>query len=231
MLIDPVQYWQELTENYRQMGDEELRELAANPEDLTEVARQVLRDEMKRRGLDKKQPHIEVAKRPAVINQEPVSYRYATGSESDGDNAEGPHEYTWKTLLCECETDLQAWQLAETLRRAGIESWIQAPGNRKLDLVYPRVSVAADQLEQARAIAVQPIPQEIIDESKSETSEPEEFELPDCPRCGANDPVLEGTEPVNAWLCEACGAEWSDPEVASDEPGDGEKSSSAGRSK
>jgi hypothetical protein len=225
MLIDPVQYWQELTENYRQMGDEELRELAANPEDLTEVARQVLRDEMKRRGLGKA-PDIEVAKRPAVINREPMSYRYATGSESEYDeNAESPHEYTWKTLLCECETDLQAWQVAEVLRRAGIESWIQTPGNRRLDLVYPRVSVAADQLEQARAIAAQPIPQEIIDESRSETSEPEEFELPVCPRCGANDPVLEGTEPVNSWLCEACGAEWSDPEVAPARPGDGEKSS------
>ena len=68
--------------------------------------------------------------------------------------------------------------------------------------------VAADQLEQARAIAAQPIPQEIIEESKTEVPE---FELPVCPKCGAADPVLEGVDPVNTWRCEACGYEWTEP--------------------
>ena len=38
----------------------------------------------------------------------------------------------------------------------------------------------------------------------------EEYKLPVCPKCGAVDPVLEGVDPVNAWLCESCGMQWND---------------------
>jgi uncharacterized protein (DUF983 family) len=37
-----------------------------------------------------------------------------------------------------------------------------------------------------------------------------EYELPVCPKCGAGDPVLEGVDPFNSWLCEACGNEWTE---------------------
>ena len=100
----------------------------------------------------------------------------------------GPHEYTWKTLLCECETSEQALELREALRRAGIESWVEGP---RTDSRYvrtgrenPRVLVAADQLDAARAIAANPIPQEIADESQDEVPE---FVEPKCPKCGADD--------------------------------------------
>jgi hypothetical protein len=217
MLIDPVQYWQELTENYRQMGDEELRELAANPEDLTEVARQVLRDEMRKRGLDERPsvrliPTFSTPKLPRdrrtvahfTPNEEPSQI-----AEVD-DATEIPHEYTWKVLLCECETRAQAWQVSQVLLQAGIESWIEAPKQYYVDPSNPCVMVAADQLEQARTIAAQPIPQDLIEESEVEVPE---FVPPVCPKCGAADPVLTGADPVNAWLCEACGAEWSEAEV------------------
>jgi len=75
------------------------------------------------------------------------------------------------------------------------------------------VVVAADQLEQAIEIANQPIPKEIVEESKAEVPE---YVPPSCPKCGAEDPVLESAEPTNAWLCEACGAQWSDPEADAD---------------
>jgi hypothetical protein len=75
------------------------------------------------------------------------------------------------------------------------------------DLANPRIQVAADQLEEARAIIARPIPREIIE--KSNTPD-EEFTVPVCPRCGAEEPLLEGVDPVNAWLCESCGAEWTD---------------------
>ena len=38
-----------------------------------------------------------------------------------------------------------------------------------------------------------------------------EFEAPKCPKCGAEDPVLESVEPTNTWLCEACGKRWTEP--------------------
>jgi Zn ribbon nucleic-acid-binding protein len=220
MQDDPVRYWQDLSENYRQMSDGELLELAEKPEDLTEVARQVLRDEIRRRGLDEKPADTQMiaasnAGTPARIHWEPASYRNAFSSiEEEKDDA---HEYTWKVVLTECASPEEAWQVAETLRRSGIESWIrrynpfsQYEGN------VPAVLVAADELERARVIAAMPIPQDIIDESQIKLPE---FALPVCPDCGSTDgALLESADPVNVWSCEACGAEWSDEdESASDE--------------
>jgi transposase-like protein len=44
-----------------------------------------------------------------------------------------------------------------------------------------------------------------------------EFEPPVCPDCGAEDPLLEDVNPRNAWLCERCGKQWTDPEEDPDE--------------
>lgn len=213
---DPQRYWRDLTENYRQMSDGELLELAESRGDLTEMAQQVLRDEMRKRGLnepnpDEKKPAaaVKLFDRDAVVHWESPRYRDMPRDGSHGGDA--PHEFTWKTLLCECETTQEAWQVAETLRRAGIESWVTR-SMTTWDVSGPRVQVAADQLEQAQAVVASPIPQDIIEESQSKVPE---FETPECPMCGAADPVLESVDPVNAWVCEACGAEWNDPEDAS----------------
>jgi hypothetical protein len=93
------------------------------------------------------------------------------------------------------------------LKREGIESWFEGPSIR-WGIGSPRILVAADQLDQAREIAARPIPQEIVDQFKVEVPE---FEAPTCPKCGAEDPVLENADPVNSWLCEACGEQWTEP--------------------
>ena len=66
---------------------------------------------------------------------------------------------------------------------------------------YPRVLVAADQLDQARAIAAQPIPQEIIDDSKTEIAGVSNY--PYARSAAPEDPILEAIEPANHWRCEA----------------------------
>jgi ribosomal protein L37AE/L43A len=38
-----------------------------------------------------------------------------------------------------------------------------------------------------------------------------DFEPPVCPKCGAEDPLLESVDPLNTWLCEICGEQWTDP--------------------
>ena len=217
MQIDPAVEWRRLTEQYRGMSDEELRELAFDFADLTETAQQALRTEMRSRGLG--EPPVSAA--PAAPG--PIIMRadaFADAEDSDpGDSASaeedsGPCEYTWKTHLCDCETRKQAWQLSEVLRRAGIESWIDQPRSR-YSWWSPRLMVAADQLEQARVIAARPIPKEIVEDSNIEMPE---FESPACPNCGARDPVLDSVEPVNSWLCEVCGAQWTDsPPVSGNE--------------
>jgi hypothetical protein len=220
---DPLRYWQDVTENYRQMSDGQLLQLAANPEDLTDVAQQVLRDEMRLRKLDQRQEspsgsspprrsghHIGGVFRDHYI---PSDSELPAGDEED---LEPQPEYTWKTLLCDCESNDQAWQLREALKRHGIESWVRAVPAYSMDVLGPQLYVAADQLDAAQAIAAQPIPQDIIDDGNTQVPE---FELPECPRCGSRDEItLEGTDPVNSWSCERCGAEWTDGEQSSESP-------------
>ncbi len=209
MQADPIVEWQRLTQLYREMGDGELEELGADITDLTEVAQQVLRDELKTRGLNG----------PRAANQEAdLSERFAAPTwtshgdwPEDGDaTVEGdlPEEYTWKTLLCECDDREEAWQIQLVLKDAGIESWIEGPGFRAgYGLNNPRIMVAADQLEQAREVISKPIPREIVEQSKTQIPE---YEPPVCPSCGAADPILEDADPVNAWRCESCGKQWTD---------------------
>ena len=213
---NPAADWQGLTEHYREMSDEELQELAADFVDLTETAQQVLRTEMRNRGLHEPR----AAGETRTNSDRPARPRWASsvdpdaggiGSSAPGANGEDdlPREFTWKTTLCECDDREQAWQIYEVLKRAGIESWIERPGS---GIVYPRVLVAADQLDEARDIAARPVPREIVDEIRQVP----EFEPPKCPKCGAEDPVLESVEPANAWLCEACGKQWTDSPPDSD---------------
>jgi hypothetical protein len=243
MQIDPMQEWHRLTQEYRDKGDEELRELNRDFADLTEVARQVLSAELQSRGLDKKiaeekeaavkagrfapsRPQSTMLERAAeALRSDPFqSASIEPVSDEDESDAEAdpPHEYTWKTMLCEGIEFDRAWQICEVLRRAGIESWVERPGGRPAGRVADhfdgdiRVLVAADELDRARAIIASPIPQDIIDASHETVPE---YEPPRCPDCGAEDPVLESAEPVNAWKCESCGREWTDPAGESDPVG------------
>ena len=224
MQVDPMEEWRRLTQLYAEMGDEELEDLACSFSDLTETARPILRDEMRKRGLGDPQAPVPIAgsadrhirsrwEPPAGASAVRSARSSADGGIESGD--EGAHEFTWKTLLCECETSAQAWQIGEMLRRAEIDSWIDTRKSFLLDptlaLLNPQVLVAADELERAREIVRQPIPQDIVELSK--VKQPE-YEPPVCPSCGAADPVLEGVDPANAWRCDSCGREWTDAAAA-----------------
>ena len=208
-----MEEWRRLSALYSEMGDVEIGELAHQIDDLTPTAQQILRVELKKRGIvEGAQTPAELPRRnsQAKVSWEPANYMYQF-SELPDENA-GPLEYTWKTELRICDSPEEAWQVGEALRRAGIDSWIQGPGSRA-GLDGSRLMVAADQLEQAKAVAAQPIPQDIIDDSK-QIHDVEPFENPVCPKCRAADPTLESVEPSNNWLCESCGYTWSDPVVA-----------------
>jgi hypothetical protein len=231
MQSDSAAEWERLTRLYGEKSDEELLELAEDFGNLTETAQQVLRDEMKKRRLavagtplaapPSTRPGLtETASMAGFEKGNPIFGRWsqpvaeqnrefnAPADESARGNDEQPVEYTWKTLLCECSEREEAWQVAEVLRRAGIESWIEGPRSQNSqDMRGPRVVVAADQLDDARAVTARPIPQEIIDQSKVKV---EDFVPHTCPKCGAPDPVLDSIEPQNTWFCENCGAQWTD---------------------
>jgi hypothetical protein len=212
MQIDPAKEWLRLTQAYGEMGDIEIRELDAGRGDLTEVAQQVLRDELRKRALKPLPDHTDAPRFAARPSPPACSCDEPASEDSEASQDGQPHEFTWKTQLCECLDRQQAAQLAEALREAGIESWVQTPYSA-FGVQYPRVFVAADQLEQAREIADRPIPQAIADDVDTE---PAEYQPPRCPECNAGDPVLESADPTNQWFCEACGAEWAEP---AEEPG------------
>lgn len=131
---DTIADWQRLTQLYSEMDDGELEALNADIGDLTEVAQQVLRDEMKKRGLnDSSVPRgaFEPREHFAPLQEGPEVDSLT--EEDDTEDGGLPHEYTWKTLLCECEEREEAWQIREVLRQAGIESWIEGQGSRVWD--------------------------------------------------------------------------------------------------
>ena len=51
MQSDPMEEWRRLTALYSEMGDIEIRDLAAQINDLTPTAQQIFRDEIKKRGI------------------------------------------------------------------------------------------------------------------------------------------------------------------------------------
>ncbi|HKF47562.1 MAG TPA: hypothetical protein VKB38_09415 [Terracidiphilus sp.] len=284
MLQSPDQEWRRLTDLYSEKYDEELWELAADYKNLTEMAKQVLRDEMKKRGLgDPTQP------RPAQsINTQPdtqaraftpaapepappvnpqellrITQHYATLDDDDlrdlsddygnltsaaqqalreemqrrgmddlvpetddgynaTDEAEAnpnfqaadlraqnaPEQNEWWVRVAAMEDRQQARQRVMMLSDTGID----VRGQLDPFGMYV-IEVAANQADDANAILAQPIPQKIIDESKIEVPD---FVTPKCPRCKADDAVLESSGEVNHWHCDACGHEWDEALV---EPG------------
>ena len=125
----------------------------------------------------------------------------APGDAGDDD----AHDFTWKTFLCDCDTNEDAQDLSAALKQAGLDSWIQRP--IEFGRQYARVLVAADQLEQAQAIAAKPIPKEIVDGKNEEVPD---FVEPKCPKCGSDDVVLESVDPANTWRCEQCDEQWTE---------------------
>jgi len=224
MRPNPAEEWQRLTKLYGEMSDGQLLELAESYGDLTETAQPILRDEMKKRRLEGPELQGVPGRSSSSSTFAAAAARFddpkssADGAD-EGDEKSGSVEYTWKTQLCDCETSEEAWQISEVLRIARIESWtVSPPAEQALDMRNIRILVAADQIDEARAIIARPIPQDIIDQSKVKV---EDFAPPTCPKCGAADPLLESVDPVNTWSCEVCGATWSDSTAfheASSEP-------------
>lgn len=217
MPADPMEEWRRLTALYGEMGDLEIRELAAQINDLTDTAQQILREELKKRGVSERSSISHLTSRETADNSAEVHWDSEEDSDQDADGAIRSVEYTWKTGLCRCDSIDEAAQRCEMLSRAGIESWVQRPGSQfsipwidAPGIGDIQINVAADQLEQARAVIAEPIPQSIIDELKREEAAPA-YEIPVCPKCQAEDPTLESVEPSNNWLCESCGYTWSDP--------------------
>jgi hypothetical protein len=192
MIGDAKQY-QELTALYGSYGDGELVELGHGMADLTEMAQEVLKGELKRRGL---------AVAPAAA---PVEARVLTdedGSDMRSYAASAPAECTF-----EFEDDRGASAAYYALTVADIEAIVlsgQRAQSTRGEVRGPRVMVTPKDAERAAAILSRPLEGEL----RPVANEAAEFAVPRCPACGGEETLLESADPVNQWRCDDCGEVW-----------------------
>ena len=132
MRRDPFAERQNLVQLYQEMGEVELHELNADIANLTAMAQEVLRDEMKRRGVN--QPRA--ASNPAQPAEHPLAplpdpYGALPVIEYAVEDSDRPLEFTWKTPLCECASEQEALQLSEALRQAIDMAGLKRVTNKK----------------------------------------------------------------------------------------------------
>jgi hypothetical protein len=190
MVGDADQY-RDLMALYGSYGDEELVELSRTMGDLTEMAQDVLKGEMGRRGLK-----VGAAVRPTE-----------TRVLTDGDLAD-MRAYA-ELAPDECIFDVESERAASTayyaLMNAGIDSIVVSkPG--------PSVVVKPKDAERAAEILSGLSTDKLTEHVMEETDV--EFDLPRCPACGGEETVLESVDPVNQWRCEDCGNTWLEEPVS-----------------
>ena len=113
--------------------------------------------------------------------------------------------------MCECESyeedDLCCYVL-------GLEKIYSVSPRRtvgRLDMRWPQVMVAPDDLERASEILSRPIAPEMRRDFEAEESlAARPFEIPMCVRCSSTEVLLESIDPFNKWRCETCDEVWAE---------------------
>ena len=211
--LGPASETLRLAENYRQMSDDELIDLAQRPSELTDMAQSILAQEISSRKLK-------------VPPAEEPSQDYISGPEEAHDT-ESPYDEDRELVnLSTVWSRRDAEQLQSLLVKAGIPFYI---GPDKVASVDGVKSSFADGLDVfvmriANNSAVSALkyynPQ---DEPEEETSG-EELAI-HCPKCHSTDVIFDDAGGAEAeddtitqkfdWECAACGYKWEDEGVES----------------
>jgi Putative prokaryotic signal transducing protein len=203
----------ELAQTYRSASDNELLELALAYDSLTEDAQNALRAEFEHRGLE-----------PPVIPDEPPSVEFH------------------KLVTVQQYRDLAEAQVAKgVLDAAGRPCYLRDENALRMQWVWSnllggvRLQVNEQDLEAARAVLMQPIPEQIQPDGDIP------YDQPHCPRCGSLDIHYQAIHeraglasiilfvpvpiPKRAWVCKDCGAQWREVPDDSSKPDQGAESS------
>lgn len=191
---------QRLASLYASMEDAELQEIATRPESLTDVARNVLRSEMSKRGMP---PLPETSKLDAPKKSDPP-------------------------VMIRRYQDLPEALLSKSiLESAGIESFLGDENLVRIDWFYSnlvggiKLLVRAEDAETAIKLLAQETPEKFNVDGVGE------YEQPRCPRCKSLDVAFDElnkriayggmlfaglpiTITSNHWKCHSCGYEWDD---------------------
>jgi hypothetical protein len=185
--------YQQLAKHYAAMFDEELLQLAADFDDLTDVAKEVLGDELKHRKLSM----------PATTASPEAQPETKSGTVVARDLDIAPNgDALLKGFSSAEEASIYYW----ALEIAGIHSRLIT---NQMVTAGPQLQIAAEDLERAQKVLAQPISAEVMEQYES-AKETGDFQSPNCPVCETPDPLLESADPVNEWFCESCGHQWKD---------------------
>lgn len=197
--VDPERERQRLKSLYSSMDEAELRQFANEEESLTDIAREVLRAEMSRRGIA-----------IAEINNHLMSASESTSP-----------------VVIRRFRDLPEASIAKSiLDSAGIESFLSDDNVVRLDWFYSnlvggiKLLVREEDAQAASELLSQSVPE------RFNANETGEYEQPQCPRCHSFDVTFEGLDrrltyaglflglpiPITdeGWKCLSCKHTWKD---------------------
>lgn len=206
---------QRLKSVYGAMEDSELSKRASEADTLTNIARQVLGDEMRRRSMEPPPPAVPAQPK---ASREPI-----------------PPE----PVMIRRYRDLPEASIAKSvLESAGIESFLADENLVRLDWFYSnlvggiKLFVRQEDAEEALKVLGQAVPE------KFELDDHEEYFQPRCPNCKSFEVSFDGLNkpasyaamwiafPVpitnKGWKCHSCGHTWQEPKAAT--PADGQGS-------
>jgi hypothetical protein len=235
--IDPEQERQRLAEFYAGQLDGELERVAEEAYELSELAEEVLKAELQKRGLSvqmAEHPPAAVKKAPKPGDPPEEEYSEAqTAEELTPRTEDGVHEL----VAIRQFRDLPAALLAKgSLESAGIDCVLADDNVVRLDWFISnaiggiKLLVDSVDLAEAEQILSQPIPERL------DVSDVGDYEQPQCPKCGSRDITFHELAPAaylslafrvpipfrrRAWRCHSCDVEWEDDGV----PGPGETAS------
>lgn len=209
---DPLLERKRLTELYAGLTDGELGKLLAEQEELTDMARDVLREEVRRRQS-----------RPGHPGESSASF-----GELEDLPLEQQDEIAYRDLVPVRQfRDMPDALLAKgLLESAGIECFFGDENIVRLDWFISnlvggvKLLVKPEDAEAAREILDQPVPPTF------DVGDSSEYQQPSCPKCGSYNVSFEELNKKVAfatayfgvplplkkkvWKCSACGAEWRD---------------------
>jgi len=218
-LIDPEKERARLTQRYAEMTLGQLQKIAADAPELTEMARQLLSDEIRRRGATPAFPEIEKNPEPP----EPPPSEPIEEAEPTPDLPE-----MTSPLLLRRFRDLPEALLAKgRLETAGINCFLADDNMVRLDwfisnlLGGVKLMVDEAEAEEAASILDQPTPESFEVEAVGEYLQPR------CPKCGSLDISFEELDKkfsyataffavpipmhIKGWNCHACKHHWDGP--------------------